>query len=163
LVRSEEQWRTIDDMTDLEAMWTEAKSTQDIDRLAEIGNALLDACPLNANLTHNQEHLNLARVTWILGRMEFMRTARTKAITAGHEPFKPSRSNPYVGNLPSSKYGGITPTGRLAYNEPEPASDNVQVLRTAVLCGALNKHKPHAIGDDKWCTGGPSDDVKITD
>lgn len=158
------------DIDEIEALWTRAKSTQDIHDLAAIGNTLLDEVSIIRGMTQDMDYTLLARVQWITARMEFIRTIEAAHVRATHEPFKPYRG---------------TPTGRLTYNEPhinEPAlslddlttpvrslpDDRTRDLTDAIAevnaqmrepawCGASADHQPHPIGEDKWCMGGPPD------
>lgn len=161
-------------MTDLETLdhlWTEAKSTQDIDRLAEIGNTFLDECKLYRQQVLPVEQLYLARVTWICGRMEFLRTARVAVARKERIKFlgeakAPLTTNPYASN--AGKFGPVRHEDRLvaATGETMPLDDSTRDLTEqahAVMtqtcepywCGKAMDHTPHAVGDRHWCIGRP--------
>lgn len=156
-------------MTDIETLdqlWSEAKATENIERLAEIGNTFLDNCAIERGMGRDTDHTMLARVTWIIGRMEFLRTIATAYTRKAEAPFRGKRATDMPNKFGPVRHDEPTLTGRTKYNEPQPQSldDNTRDLteqahaamaatRTALWCGKPDKHIPHAVGDSAWCMG----------
>jgi hypothetical protein len=157
-------------------LWSEAKQSDDINRLGEIGMTMLDGIDVD-NDAHAVVAWRMARVQWIVYRIEFLRIARSMQIHAKEGPFKPRRDNPYAAN--SGKFGPIRhedsapvyPTGdwppdkrarEITQPIPKtgPLDDRIipftqlepMETRAFVPCGQTTIHPPHVNGDG-WCGG----------